>query len=127
MAVTDIIGFSFFIILPGCLPALLSLVTVDRSISPAFSHRHTPPGHTPFLLPVCWPTLARAKFPSFGIDLVWLLTTALLWFVRDRSHDRLLNYSTAKRRAVSGAGKGHASINRNPSPNRRDLESQSVH
>jgi len=41
MAVTDIIGFSFFIILPGCLPALLSLVTVDRSISPTFSPLRT--------------------------------------------------------------------------------------
>lgn len=47
MAVTDIIGFSFFIILPGCLPALLSLVTVERFISSAFylSHTHTPPRH----------------------------------------------------------------------------------
>ncbi|KYQ48623.1 hypothetical protein ALC60_12338 [Trachymyrmex zeteki] len=43
MAVTDIIGFSFFIILPGCLPDLLSLVTVDRFILPTFSHTRTPP------------------------------------------------------------------------------------
>lgn len=51
MAVTDIIGFSFFIILPGCLPVLLSLDTVNRFISPtvlfhALPHTHsrgTPP------------------------------------------------------------------------------------
>lgn len=43
MAVTDIIGFSFFIILPDCLPDLLSLVTVDRFILPTFSHTRTPP------------------------------------------------------------------------------------
>ncbi|KYN32404.1 hypothetical protein ALC56_13261 [Trachymyrmex septentrionalis] len=66
MAVTDIIGFSFFSILPGCLPDLLSLVTVDRFIFPIFSHTHTRTPPPP-------PT------PSFGIDLVWLLT-ALLWF-----------------------------------------------
>jgi len=43
MADTDIIGFSFFIILPGCLPDLLSLVTVDRFILPTFfTHTRTP-------------------------------------------------------------------------------------
>jgi len=47
-------------------------------------------------LPPC-PTLPRSScIPSFGIDLVWLLT-ALLWFVRDRSRDRLLNYSKVER------------------------------
>lgn len=67
MASTDIIGFSFFIILPGCLPALLSLVTVDRLfISSALylSHTHTPRGTPPH---VRFSLLTFSFFPSFLI------------------------------------------------------------
>lgn len=72
MAVTDIIGFSFFIILPGCLPVLLSLVTVDRFISSAFyylSRTHTPPRHTTprfFLLAFFVLSFFPALFPCFS-------------------------------------------------------------
>jgi hypothetical protein len=53
-----------------------------------------------------FPPSLELKTPPFGIDLVWLLT-ALLWFVRDRPRDRLLNYSTAERvERFLGAGRG---------------------
>lgn len=126
MAATDIIGFSFFIILPGCLPDLLSLVTVDRFILPTFSHTHTrapppPVAHhhhravRPFRLffrrnprPVRAAS-SRERSPAFHLVLLSLARAKLLllvsiWygcslhFFGSFVIDRgCLNYSTAER------------------------------
>lgn len=77
------------------------------------------------------PALPRSSWtPSFGIDLVWLLT-ALLWFVRDRSRDRLLNYSTVEREEwLSEAGRdndGREATKESFTESYSDLESHGIH
>ncbi|TGZ53440.1 hypothetical protein DBV15_01521 [Temnothorax longispinosus] len=127
MAVTDIIGFSFFIILPGCLPDLLSLVTTEPSPRPhrVISRKEVLP------LPPC-PSLPRSSSKLLLLVSIWYGCSLHFFgsFVIDRATGCLTILQQKEKSGFQGVGRD----NDEREPTKKsftesycDLESHGIH